>query len=188
LSPARKPQPNKEKNVTNETTEPTPVEVAPETPTETDTVEKGSDNPEHHDDTDVDAILDRETHDGKGDSPVPPADFASFAAKGVENIPADELDRIASGIISGQFGSDEHVIREELEFADFNPSTVFAEVNRRISEGAPSALPKPSVRDLATQVIRGEWGGEDREIKRRLEGAGHTVKTVYAEVEKQLGG
>lgn len=38
------------------------------------------DGPEipHHDDEDVPAALERETHDGKGGAVVPPADFQSY--------------------------------------------------------------------------------------------------------------
>lgn len=35
---------------------------------------------EAHDDTDVAAVLDLETHDGKGGAVVPKADFVSYAA------------------------------------------------------------------------------------------------------------
>lgn len=33
---------------------------------------------------DIEALLNRETADGKGDDEVPPADFESFATEGVE--------------------------------------------------------------------------------------------------------
>lgn len=33
---------------------------------------------------DIEALLSRETADGKGDDEVPPADFESFATEGVE--------------------------------------------------------------------------------------------------------
>jgi len=35
--------------------------------------------PEHHDDTDVEAALERETDDGKGGAVVPKANFESYA-------------------------------------------------------------------------------------------------------------
>lgn len=53
-----------------------PLEVAPADPT--------------HDTTDVKFALQRETHDGKGDDEVPPADFQSFATEGVENATQED--------------------------------------------------------------------------------------------------
>lgn len=40
--------------------------------------------PEHHDDTDVDQALERETHDGKGDDEPGESDFKGYATEGVE--------------------------------------------------------------------------------------------------------
>lgn len=37
-----------------------------------------------HDEEDVQALLARVTHDGKGDGEVPESDFVSFATEGVE--------------------------------------------------------------------------------------------------------
>lgn len=190
-----------EDTTTQDTETAAPVEVSPENPsqdygiTNVEELKAGEQNQKNPDDQssevdeqdEIDAVLARTTHDGKGEDPVPPADFASFATKGVENVSDEELNEIATRILAGRLGSDEQTVRQELSNGDYNPSTIFAEVNRRISEGAPSALPKPSTRDVARQVILGEWGGEDREIKRRLEGAGHVVKNVYDEVKKQLG-
>lgn len=136
---------------------------------------------------DLAAARERETQDGKGTDPVPPSDFKSFATEGVE---VDENFRnIASEVLAGRFGVNELEVRQAInESTDYTPTEVFTEANRRLGSGAPSALPKPSIRDIASAVIRGEWGSDDRTIKQRLEGAGHTVKTVYAEVKKQLGG
>jgi hypothetical protein len=46
----------------------------------------------HHDDTDVDTALDRETDDGKGGAVVPKEDFESYAdpAADVVDVPSEE--------------------------------------------------------------------------------------------------
>jgi len=43
----------------------------------------------HHDDTDVDTALDRETDDGKGGAVVPKEDFGSYTDPGADK-PAEE--------------------------------------------------------------------------------------------------
>jgi outer membrane biosynthesis protein TonB len=91
---------------------------------------------------------------------------------------------LASEYLSGHWG-DYKTSYEMLQSAGYDPRAVHTEVNRRLAAGAPSAY-KPTLREVGAQAIRGEWG-DDTVIEKRLEAAGHNVKEVASEVDRQLG-
>jgi hypothetical protein len=64
---------------------------------------------------------------------------------------------------------------------------VQAEVNRiLLGTGGTTTAPKKSIDQLATEVIRGEWGnGSDRRY--RLTQAGYDYNAVQAEVNRRYG-
>lgn len=164
-----------------ETVEEAPTEVAPEQP-----VEVTPEAPEvvvTHDEKDVEALLDRDTQDGKGDDEVPESDFESYATEGVEKTKT--VPEVASEILQGKWGRYGER-RQLLKDAGYDPVQVESFVNIRLSSGAPSAH-HPSLTEVAAQVLRGEWGS-DREQRLRLEGAGHLHKYVMEEVARQQGG
>lgn len=149
------------------------VEVTPDAPAEVVT----------HDEEDVRAALARDTQDGKGDEPAPESDFESYATKGVEKTLS--VQEVASEILQGKWGSYAER-RKRLQNSGYDPVQVESEVNLRMSSGAPYAY-RSSVTEVATQVIRGEWGSE-REQRLRLEGAGHLHRYVMDEVTRLQGG
>lgn len=107
---------------------------------------------------------------GGGGSPAP-------AGKSIQEL-ADE-------VLRGVWGNDPQR-RALLLGAGHDANAVQAEVNRRLSGGAPSAGPRPGVREVAADVIRGNWGnGADR--VHRLTQAGYNAAEVQAEVNRQLG-
>lgn len=169
----------------------TPVEVAPETPKTSSGTEENFDNPpefgaakpatSEHDDEDVKALLARKTKDGKGDDEVPESNFISFATDDVENV---SIELIAQEVLDGKWGHPK-LSHQMLTEAGYDPTKVQLEVNRRLSSGAPSAH-SYSTKDLASMVIRGEWGDE-KEMPRNLEAAGYDYAQVQNEVNRQLG-
>lgn len=102
-----------------------------------------SDNPDvppNHDDTDVAAALARETQDGKGDDPVPPADFDSFATQGVEKKKLLSVEDVADQVLRGHWGSSQAIASQRLSDAGYDVDAVTREYARRKSGGAPSAF------------------------------------------------
>lgn len=137
---------------------------------------------------DTTTLLARDTHDGKGDDEVPPADFHSFATEGVEDDgSALKFRETVESVLAGEFG-DFQERRVALKDAGHNVSKVMLEVNRRLASGSPSAHAKADLRTTASQLIWGEWGTDKEEIQRNLAGAGHVVHEVEAEALRQLGG
>lgn len=165
--------------------EPTP---APEVPEPSKPVANAPVIPEQappaHDDTDVEAALQRSTQDGKGEDDVPPPDFDSFATSGVEKGEDKSVEVLANEVLQGRWG-DGRIVRQRLKDAGHDASAVQTEVNSRLASGAPSAY-SVDIREVAAQVIRGEWGADAR-VEKNLERAGYNVKDVTREVDKQLG-
>lgn len=161
-----------------------PTEVSPDAESAAPPVENADvpSVPENHDDLDVERAKQRKTQDGKGDDEVPESDFDSFATDGVEKG-TKTVEEVAQDVLDGKHGWD---WRPFVEKAGYNPSEVQTEVNRRVSTGAPSSLPRQEVSEIAAQVIRGEWG-DGAQVEQRLTGAGHYVNQISDEVEKQLG-
>lgn len=74
--------------------------------------------------------------------------------------------------------------RRRLTAAGYNAAEVQRLVNLRLGGGAPAAS-KPSVSEVASEVIAGEWGN-GAERRRRLEGAGYNYRVVQDEVNRRL--
>lgn len=182
--------PRKRKNVNKDEKPAEPVQDNPDVSQESPPVEATAEAsaqkaPEHHDETDVEAALQRSTKDGKGEGEVPPPDFDSFATAGVEKGENKTVEVLANEVLQGRWG-DGRLVRQRLRDAGHDASAVQTEVNRRLSDGAPSAY-TVDTREVAAQVIRGEWGDESVQ-QSNLERAGYNWREVNAEVYKQLGG
>lgn len=126
------------------------------------------------DDTDVQAAIDSTTDDGKGDEPVPPSNFESFATEGV-HASTKLAGELASEVLDGKWG-DFSVSRGRLNDAGLDATAVFVKVNERLTRGAPSAY-RATVDQVVDQVDRGEWGSE-RTLESRLLGAGYKAVDV----------
>jgi hypothetical protein len=134
----------------------------------------------HHDETDVQAAIDVETEDGKGEAEVPPSDFRGYATDEVEK-PRASVNEIASRVLSGEFGNYD-VMRKRLDEAGYNVKAVLSKVNERLANGAPSAY-KPTLSHLAEGVVRGEWGDEKSQ-RIRLQAAGFNALDVQSTVRR----
>ena len=73
---------------------------------------------------------------------------------------------------------------KRLRAAGYNPSTVQAEVNRRLGAGSAQPAGK-TVDQLAREVIRGDWGNEPQRSQ-RLRAAGHDAAAVQRRVNQLL--
>lgn len=131
-------------------------------------------------DAEIQAALARKTQDGKGDDPVPPADFQSFATEGVEKGSLT-LAEISQQVLDSKWGWD---WRPMVEAAGYDASEIQTEVNRRIATGAPSGLPKLGEETVAKQVLAGEWGDTEVQVRTRLDGAGHIYRNIALEVAR----
>lgn len=131
------------------------------------------------DDTDVPAVKDMDTHDGKGTDPVPDADFDSFATAGVEKE-EKSMDVLVQEVLNGRWG-DYAVLRERLQAADHDVTAVLIAVNKRIAGGAPATYRATSLQ-VAEQVSNGEWG-HGAERRQRLQAAGYN----WIEIASALG-
>lgn len=106
---------------------------------------------------------------GGGSAPPPP--------------PRKTNEQLADEVLRGLWGNGDDRERR-LTAAGYHYDAVQAEVNRRLSGGAPSPG-RPSVNEIARQVIKGMWGnGADR--RRRLEAAGFNYVAIQAEVNRLL--
>jgi len=93
------------------------------------------------------------------------------------------FDQIVQEVLEGRWGNGEDR-RKRLVAAGYNYENIQLEVNRRIGGGAPAAN-RPSLYEIAQQVIKGLWGnGPVR--RQRLTGAGYNYAQVQAEVNRQL--
>lgn len=111
-----------------------------------------------------------------GSIPAPrPPSVTPPAVKGVAEL--------ASEVLAGKWGNNPERSRLLTE-KGYNAAAVQAEVNRRLGGGAPAAH-RPSLYQIAKEVIAGSWGnGVER--RRRLEGAGYNYREVQNEVNRQL--
>jgi hypothetical protein len=99
-------------------------------------------------------------------------------------VGAKTVPMLATEVLAGRWG-DGSYRKQKLIDAGYDWRAVQAEVNRRLGAGAPSAH-RPSLYEVAQQVIDGQWGnGADR--KARLANAGYSYVQVQAEVNRQLG-
>lgn len=102
---------------------------------------------------------------------------------GHQPAPSKSVQDLAQEVLSGAWGNDPERT-ERLTAAGYNAHDVQVEVNRRLAAGAPAAS-RPSLFEVAQQVIKGQWGnGKDR--KHRLESAGYSYQQIQDEVNRQL--
>ena len=93
------------------------------------------------------------------------------------------MDEIADEVIAGQWGNGEER-KNALVNAGYDYSVVQNRVNEKMGAGTPT--PSKSIDEIATEVIRGEWGnGSER--KQRLADAGYDYSAVQGRVNEILG-
>jgi hypothetical protein len=94
------------------------------------------------------------------------------------------VSQIANEIIGGKgnWGNGSDRV-SALKKAGYDPADVQKEVNRLMTPKGESK-PKLSISQVATQVLRGEWGNGD-ERKRKLTRAGYNYAAVQAEVNRR---
>jgi hypothetical protein len=92
------------------------------------------------------------------------------------------ISQIASEVIAGKHGDGAARV-EKLTRMGYNSNTVQKEVNRLLTPKGENK-PKLTISQVATQVMRGDWGdGEVR--KSRLTRAGYNYNAVQAEVNRR---
>jgi N-acetylmuramoyl-L-alanine amidase len=94
---------------------------------------------------------------------------------------------LAQQVIAGAWGNGEDR-RTHLILAGYDYNEVQSEVNRLLGvPGTPVQSPMAkSVDQIATEVIRGDWGnGDDR--RNRLQSAGYNYDLIQAQVNRKLG-
>lgn len=123
------------------------------------------------------AALKRKTHDGKGEDPVPPENFESFATEGVEKK-TKSLQVLTQEVLDGKWG-DHAVRRQRLEDAGHNPTEIQKLVNMRLAGGAPSSH-RATIGELRDQIERLEWGASDKEVSNNLARAGYSLVDIKA--------
>jgi hypothetical protein len=92
-------------------------------------------------------------------------------------------EQLADEVLRGQWGNGDER-RRRLTEAGYNYDAVQTVVNQRLGGGAPAAN-RPSIDEIARQVIAGQWGN-GAERRRRLEGAGYNYASVQARVNQLL--
>lgn len=92
---------------------------------------------------------------------------------------------LAQQVLAGAWGNGDER-RNRLQSAGHNYDEVQGEVNRLVGvSSAPSQPPRKSLDQVATEVIRGEWGnGQDR--RNRLQAAGYDYNAVQNLVNRKL--
>lgn len=98
--------------------------------------------------------------------------------------PAKSVNQLAREVIAGHWGNGD-VRAKRLRAAGYDPVAVQAEVNRLLSGADISARPK-TARQVAEEVIRGEWGAGSQRQK-RLQAAGYNYREVQNIVNRLLG-
>ncbi|UOW93154.1 endolysin [Streptomyces phage TonyStarch] len=94
------------------------------------------------------------------------------------------VSQVANEIIEGRGGWGNGSDRvNRLKKAGYNPTQVQAEVNRLLTPKGETK-PKLTISQVATQVIRGDWGN-GAERKSRLTKAGYNYAAVQAEVNRR---
>lgn len=97
--------------------------------------------------------------------------------------PRKNLSEIVGEVLAGKWGNGEDR-KKRLRDAGYDPDQVQIQVNRRLAGGAPAAH-RPSVSEVARQVIAGQWGNGPRR-RANLEGAGYNYASIQAEVNRLL--
>uniref|UniRef100_A0AAU7GZK6 Endolysin n=1 Tax=Streptomyces phage Scarif TaxID=3158858 RepID=A0AAU7GZK6_9CAUD len=92
------------------------------------------------------------------------------------------VSQIANEVIKGKWGNGNDRV-SRLKKAGYDPDKVQAEVNRLLTPKGDSK-PKLTISQVATQVIRGDWGN-GAERKSRLTKAGYNYAAVQAEVNRR---
>lgn len=92
-------------------------------------------------------------------------------------------EQLADEVLRGLWGNGDER-RRRLTEAGYNYDAVQTVVNQRLGGGAPAAN-RPSIDEIARQVIAGQWGN-GTERRRRLEGAGYNYASVQARVNQLL--
>ena len=92
-------------------------------------------------------------------------------------------EQLAQEVLNGAWGNGDERERR-LTAAGYNYAAVQAIVNQRLGGGAPAAH-RPSISEIARQVIAGHWGNNPQR-RQRLEGAGYNYAAVQAEVNRLL--
>lgn len=92
-------------------------------------------------------------------------------------------EQLAQEVLNGAWGNGDERERR-LTAEGYNYAAVQAVVNARLGGGAPAAH-RPSIDEVARQVIAGHWGNNP-ERRRRLEGAGYNYAAVQARVNQLL--
>jgi hypothetical protein len=110
------------------------------------------------------------------------------AVSSTENPAADativsgqSVSELANHVLHGRFG-DFNVVRSNLDKAGVDSSAVLAEVNQRLSRGAPASY-RPNISQVLDSARRGEWGSNN--IALRIRGAGFS-ETDALHVESAL--
>lgn len=93
------------------------------------------------------------------------------------------ISQLADEVLAGKWGNNPERANR-LRAAGYHAEAVQAEVNRRLSGGAPSPG-RDSIDEVARQVIRGQWGN-GAERRRRLESAGYSYAAVQARVNQLM--
>lgn len=105
---------------------------------------------------------------------------------GVPPVGGKSVTQIALEVIAGDWDNGDER-RRRLTDAGYVYDAVQTEVKRLLGGGTPTAPPKKSVYDIATEVLAGKWGnGADR--VGRLNEAGYNPGEVQAEVNRRSGG
>lgn len=102
---------------------------------------------------------------------------------GGSSVPARKSNEtIANEVLAGYWGNGQDRVNR-LRAAGYDYNAVQAIVNARV--GQPSAPARKSNDQIATEVIRGDWGnGEER--RRRLQAAGYDYNAVQAIVNRRV--
>jgi CW_7 repeat len=98
------------------------------------------------------------------------------------NPPTKSVSQLANEVIAQKWGNGSERV-ERLKAAGYDPVAVQAEVNRVLTPKG-STKPKLTIAQVATQVLRGEWGNGSERVE-RLTKAGYNAKAVQAEVNRR---
>lgn len=111
-----------------------------------------------------------------------PGAYQPPPASSDNDVKAKTLAKVAAEVWVGAWGNGEDR-RRRLTAAGYNYDEVQALVDQGV--GKPGSRNDKSIAQLATEVIRGDWGnGDDR--RRRLTNAGYDYEAVRAEVNRRV--
>lgn len=172
----------KKKPVTNEPAPANPLESSPTNPDDAPPVEQAPASPP----TGLaDTSEDNTEHSDEPEEVYAPTFDLEIEGQFRESIPLDE---VVSLILAGKLGNyhEARALLIDSGYDSEDASAIQYHVNRRLAGGAPSAY-RVSVKDVATQWIRGEWGSMAKERKHNVEAVGYNFAEIQAEVKRQLG-